>query len=639
MSDELTPLEEQAIDAMLDETLAGAGPPDLSHDILERLRQDPSGVGAIIQLDDRSAAPAQARATSTRNVSVFITVIAALAATFLIAIWLRSADPSLADPSPGLVANDPAPTGLETTTPLPATPQIEIPPSPAPDSPPPRKPPTGIPLIVGTAPPSDQPMPDDKSTELPVSSEPLQAVVLVSQQVGSDLRGYWDAIGINPSSDASTDEIVARLSMALGVELSAESIDDPQLLQTELTQRDVARAIATGWLQQITESGLSRVSEDASNALIDELAVCFQSEQDFDRTLAGWIGGQSSGTSAFYAAVSSGPKHARDDSALIRRIAALTMNVDLRCTRCHDAYIEGNGRQEDFWAFTAFLRRGVTRGRDGQVRIDASHDSGEPFFYELADGRQRIVEPGVSPKWMNTDQPISSVRRWSEALIGSDELARGVVNSLWQLVHGQPLHGRVVDPISAPHNDALDRLEEDLVQDLRRSRFNIARTLALIIASPATRRSVPDALLPETMLVAEESEIKAAKNAVDAFAAAEPPHTDLPRSDRLAQSMRATGAELNTKGNSIVAQIDGKNAAGNTQPDSNNLAADFPGPSKTLPAQWLARIEDETSQVEHLGYLAGMSEVPQGILDAADTMRTANGNPTALTRLWWTLRP
>ena len=176
---------------------------------------------------------------------------------------------------------------------------------------------------------------------------------------------------------------------------------------------------------------------------------------------------------------------------MLRRLAALTMNVDLRCTRCHDSHIELDGRQEDYWSFNAFLRRGVKLGPQGQLTIDATAKSLGPLFYEVSDGRQAIAEPAIPSAWMKipSDQPIGGVGDWAQKLNGSPELARGVVNSLWQLVHGQPLRGRVIDPISAPHNESLDRLEEELVQDLRGSRFDVARTLALIIASPATRRA------------------------------------------------------------------------------------------------------------------------------------------------------
>ena len=105
-----------------------------------------------------------------------------------------------------------------------------------------------------------------------------------------------------------------------------------------------------------------------------------------------------------------------------------------------------------------------------------------------------LAEPEVAAQWLGrSGQPrVVRVGDWTKTLVGSEALARGVVNSLWQMVHGQPLRGRVVDPISAPHNDALDRLEANLVDDLMASRFDVARTLTLVIASPVTRRGIPE---------------------------------------------------------------------------------------------------------------------------------------------------
>jgi hypothetical protein len=236
-------------------------------------------------------------------------------------------------------------------------------------------------------------------------------------------------------------------------------------------------------------------------------------------------------------------------------------------------------------------------------------------------------------------------------------LSRGVVNSLWQLVHGQPLRGRLVDPVTAPQNETLDHLEEYLAEDLIQSRFDVARTLALIITSPATRCGVPEPLRPENALVADESEIREALKAVDAFAAALPPRAAQPMARRLEVAMRAIGAksELKPQGTPIVAQLNPDSLPGGTKPrpkatptkatptkptPTQALSADFPGRADTLPVQWLERIDDEKSQVNHLGYLAGRKELPDGVLQAAELMRDAEvPNELLLHRVWWLLRP
>jgi hypothetical protein len=474
---------------------------------------------------------------------------------------------------------------------------------------------------------------------------PLAAVALVSRQVDSELRSYWNAIGIEPTSGVAASDTAARLSDVLGMELAVDSIDNPEQLQVDFAQPAVARAIAFRWLRQITQRGVVRLDQQARDTLVGDLAGCFRSEREFDHTLASWLDGRNRNASAFYEAVSLGSGRG-DYNAMARRLGSLTMSVDLRCTRCHDSYIEGNGRQQDYWTFAAFLRQGITRG-GGRVTIDETSKSKKPVFYELPDGRQRLAEAVVAMSWMKSeDGPIRSVQDWSQKLIGSPELARGVVNSLWQLVYGQPLRGRVVDPISAPHNEALDRLEEYLAEDLIHSRFDVARTLALIITSPATQCGVPTPLLPENALVADESEIHVAMSAVDAFAAALPPRAERSMGKRLDEAMRAIGASLDSQGRPFMAQLGSAadlpgSVKGNPKTLSPKaLSADFPGRADTLPVQWLARIEDEQSRVEHLGYLAGMNKVPQNVLQAAQLMQDAEvPKELLLHRVWWLLRP
>ena len=636
MNEDLTPIEEQALDALLAETLSESGPPDLSDEILTQLREKPTDVGSII-CDDSPKRRAKSK-PSTKPITVVLSVVATLAASILLAVWFRSdfneasesiaagpAPPNAADPmvAPS-IADDPSPS-IESDEPK----LVESTP---------KAPPRGIPLVMESIAGSDRSTDAANAIERSAAAVPenVEAVALVSARVESELQAYWNAVGIVPSGEATTDEVVKRLAAVLGVDFAPESLSDPQQLQLAISRPEMARAVAQGWLRQITEGGSLRLDEPTRNALTDELAACLQADQGFDRILSGWIGGTSPNAAAFYRSVSP------NKDTLVRRLAALTMNVDLRCTQCHDSYIEGNGLQQDYHAFAAFLSRGVKRGPRGQLTIDPPIKKSNPLFYELPDGRQRVAAPGIASSWMpgRLDRPIEGVRDWARELVGSPELARGVVNSLWQLVHGQPLHGRVVDPISAPHNESLDRLEEELVGDLIDSRFDISRSLALIIASPATRRAVPEPLLPENALLADDADIQAAKDAVNAFAAAMPGHTDLPMQQRLDMAMRAIGSKLGVDGQEIVAQIAPGTNKSNNRGSDRSLAADFPDRGDAYPVQWLTQIKDADGRVEHLAYLAGHSQIPKGVTAVAKATRDAGvSEPVTLHRVWWMMRP
>ena len=394
-------------------------------------------------------------------------------------------------------------------------------------------------------------------------------------------------------------------------------------------------------MNHITGGGLKRLQVEQRKQLIKELAQSLQGGGEFDLVLAGWLNGKSVNAAAFYEATLAGHADSNDEAGMIRRLASITMNVDLRCTRCHDAYIEGKGQQQDYWSFTALLRRGVRRGND-KFEIDPDDDKDAPtVFYETPDGRQRLAEPELPSAWVGRSglPRIQRVSDWTKTLVGSDALARGVVNSLWQLVHGQPLRGRVIDPITAPHNDALDRLEANLVDDLIRSRFDVARMLTLVVAAPVTSRGVPAVLLPENALVADEADTIQAMKTVDAFAAALPPHPSLRRSERVAQVLRSVGASLGADGQPFVAQISENGSQGKKQVNVGNLASDFPQRASSVPVQWLRRLDNHTSQVEHLAYLGGLSRVPKAVSQAAEVTREVEGENTSLHRTWWLVRP
>lgn len=652
-NEELTPIEEQAFDALLDEMLGKSGPPDLSRQILMRLEESadegfvdehPSGVTPIVpSRESRTRTNGESR--SKTPVFTAVALLAALAALFAVAVALQP-DHSL-DES-GIAEQDSISDSTNVDLADASTNRSKRPDGDGNDAARPgredRKPPRGIPMIVETPRQEETQSIADQTTPklIPQTPASLQAAKLVSEQLDTELRGYWNAIGIEPSADATSDEVVARLKATLGVNVSPEVVADAELLQNELVRRQVARTLASRWLEQITDNGIQRIDANSRDGLINELTSSFQSKRPFDKTLASWIDGSSKQALSFYAALAAGPRHANGSQAMSRRLASLTMNVDLRCTRCHDSLIKGDETQQDYWGFAAFLQRGISRDADGQLKIDAPLKKEKQLFYDLPDGRRRVAEPGVASRWMEMDDvgSIEKIGDWSSRLLGSPELARGVVNSLWQLVHGQPLQGRIVDPISAPHNEALDQLEEKLTQDLLVSQFDLARTLSLIISSPATRRAVPEPLKPENAWVSKESDAKSAMNAVDAFAAALPPRVELSMNQRIDESLRAIGAKIDVDGRPFVAQVGDSTQKGSVRPAEKSLSADFPARASELPVQWLKLIEDEQSQVDHLAYLAGMSELPANVHSAVEAMNEAEVDRSLLLhRVWWLVKP
>lgn len=633
--------EERAFNAMLDEAFGGSRPPDLSNQILARFDNSaPDSDSTAKSVHQRKSS--RGNRSRSKRVTVVAASITALAAMVAGVIALQP-DHDITDSVTELVENAERDNGggnepaiadagnnSQTAKPKKRNPK--------------RKPPKGIPMIVQT--------PDSERTD----SELEQGVVpdspavdeieaaelaLVSAQVDTELQGYWKAIGINPTSEATAEQTAARLANALGMKVSVDAVSDVDQLQAELSQSLNAEAIARRWLQQITNQRSGRMDAEVRGQLVSEIASCIQTGSSFDKIVAGWLNGESKNAGAFFSALAAGPRSAGGEHGMARSLAALTLNVDIRCTRCHDSYIEGNGKQSDYWNFFAFLKRGAQKNADGQFEVDLGDNTSDPVFYELSDGRQRVADARLSADWMSESDPegYQRLKEFSKDLEGSPELASGIVNSLWQLVHGQPLQGRVVDPISAPHNEALQRLEAQLTKDLIDSRFNVARTLALIVASPATRRTVPETLLPENLWVANQKDTSAAMNAVDAFAAALPPRVSLPSSQRTDQVLRSIGARIDSTGRDSLAQIGEGGSAGKVK-NGKPLAADFPVKAELLPVQWLELIEDRDSQVNHLGYLAGENKVPTHVQELVEAMEEAGVDSNLLLhRVWWLMKP
>ena len=161
-----------------------------------------------------------------------------------------------------------------------------------------------------------------------------------------------------------TSNSSARLAAVLGTEISLESLNDAEVLRAELIQPAASRYVAERWLGQVTDGGIMRIDAEARGRLVDEIAESFRAQQRLDVVLANWISGDSQHTADWYSAMS-----AAGPDTMVHRLASLSMNVDLRCTRCHDAKIEGSGRQEDYWSFAAFFRREVHRARDGKWTV------------------------------------------------------------------------------------------------------------------------------------------------------------------------------------------------------------------------------------------------------------------------------
>lgn len=494
----------------------------------------------------------------------------------------------------------------------------------------------------------------DRSRDHLLQRPPLP-VKLVSKRIDRDLQNYWNSAGVEPTPNAGVQDVVDRLSTALGVAVPPSVLENHQSVSAWLSDRKVSTAIAETWLQQVTGGGLFNVPPKMQNRLKWGVAHRFRNTSSFDVHLISLLRGNNELSSAFYTAMLAGdhlPNATADatDPDLVANLAALTMNTDVSCTRCHDSMVGHGHGMEDYWGFAAVLSGGLKPS--GAKLERAETESLKAAFYEDKDRKGRMAQPAISPRWIAADaansspaEPqetakLQSISAWSLALRGSRPLAGGIVNSLWKLVHGRPLRGAVAHPMTAPMSDELLKLENDLAEDLIRSGFDINRTLSMILMSPTTRRSVSGSL--RDVWATDHSE--AHRKAV-VFAGSLPVTKPIAMSVKVRQSMLAIGGLRISTGDQLLGQLaqpDSLNAPGARKaavkkPDaSKTLPWDFPDSADAMPVPWLGSVKGLETKIRHLCFLAGHDKVPRAVTRAAGMMEKAGvDEATLLHRVWW----
>lgn len=474
------------------------------------------------------------------------------------------------------------------------------------------------------------------------STKKAVAVTLVAAETAETARDYWKTLGITPTPDAAASEIAVRLKQRLGVDLSAEALADPQRLRNVLAKSSNSKEIAKRWLASTTGKSVSAIARSENANLVNELARGVAGQSQFDVTLTSLIDGSSDHSARWYETLGRG-----GTEGIAKRLASVSMNADLRCVKCHDSRIGRSGTQDDYWSFVALVNN-VFRRTDNRWVV-SSDPKPTPKFFELPDGRQRMAEAKVSDHLLKSSTEIDDFQTWTTTLIGSRALAGSMVDSLWKLVHGRKLKPSPVDAFAPPVDGNLDRLHTQLAQDLEDSQFDVARTLALIISSPMAQRSVPEALRSDAMITTTDKQRSDALELVGAFAAS----VETPRSSRKVRidvAMRRIGGLLSTddKDTLLAQPIDvNRRPIQNRSPSEDRkpvvsftqqLAVDFPGTDSSLPVSWLRSIDDFDQQVQHLVYLSGGYQVSRGIKDAANRLKDAGSEESALSRIWWILR-
>lgn len=658
----LSEADERALDALLLEALAPARQPrDFTAEILLRLDQQ-----AARRPSRDSAAPPE---RSGGVVWAATAAIAALAASLL--VMLLSGDPALppgdvaqqhpAVPSPPESAGG-APADVSSPAPgnaLAARPQAGESTGPAAAT---GKPPRRDPVLLSR----------DRQPELAVAQEqpsiaaPAQPGATDAQVVpplpespggpasfadfNQQFVAYWQSVGVQPAPAIDDQQWQNRIAERFGWQPTEGS--EQEVIQRAFAGRDASRALAERLVEQLVV-GLEP-SAERRQQLVDEATEVILSGGRFDHWLSTWV--------AEDAGVAPTPPAGTHDPILMGDwFASRIVGADVGCAKCHDSPIDSRYAQDDFWGLAALFLP----------------DTGEPLFYELPDGRQRVATPSVPVRWFGPSEAaaspdaaeaLASREELARRMIGSPRVARTLANHLWTIGFGMPLVSATSSPLAPPHDDSLEQALAMLSNRLMSANFDIRAAAQWVIASEPMKRDVPEVLGEQRWQDADEAKLAAASLAQRSFAAAK---VTVPRADRsellaMMQSRSGLIPATLTAPDSLLAQP----LLRSPQPPVQGAA-----PAEILPpaapptnqpqigqgelrdywwSQWLAdrealrggwlnSIGDTDQQLLHAFYAAGYRDVDREQLERVETLLQATAaseqdRAETIAQIYWILQ-
>ena len=564
--------DDAVFETLLAESLGGPRPPDLSVEILRRLDWPAPPV--------HRASPATARRRS--RTGRWVVGLAAIATAASIVLAIRWGDGPAG----------PVPVAVDRTVRSPAQPDVLSHPGPSTSQPvaPARTltPPAVAKVNVGT-----ERAPDLKAE----GHDPGRVATSFDQRVGevrATLVAAWKRNGVTAQPVTEPAEVAGRLRQRLGAEVDPAALASANALNERLSSPGNRHAIA---VRLLGHWGV----DDAGAA--DRLAASL--DGGADEVMADWFkpGGR-------WAAITEAmPEHQR-----VTATAAAALNVDLRCSRCHDGLV-GLPDQADYWSFAAALQNPATG-----------------LFYDRLDGRRQVSGTRVRGDW---------VAPGGESLTGDwidrRRLASGIASAVWEILHGGSLRPSAYDLSSVPPDGLGDRIEAALADDLLASGFDVIRLVAIVATGGAIDRQIPPELLPGGLLIATEDQVREAMHAVDAFAAG-----SVPRPAAADQRITMVRREIDRRDLGLdaavptaLAQIGSGSDSPQTTTDAGDAAvALVQTGGMTAPGWWTALAADQ--RIDHLAYLAGLDRLDRRQRDVLERLQVVSEDPSLfLQQAWW----
>ncbi|EMI46689.1 hypothetical protein [Rhodopirellula sp. SWK7] len=670
---------EDADDAMLDvllsEVVGGQSPPDQSRIIIQRLDDTLVRSGSANPSGTQKTLRPKKTSTSTWPVVVAAVAIVVLAIGTAVGIRFRNGinvaqKPTLPVPGEKSVATASIPDSAPGNSPSDAPEQ-----SPKSDTPSGNLPSRSIELADSS---SDSNSFNTESIGLFERAQKNQGeqtdsppptpreMTLVSNVMSDRLERYWDRVGVQPTGVMPADAVSERLQTRFGIRVPRQAIGNSERMLAALSQSHNIDALSVRVLSAIASRPPESMTSPSDQLMATQVNETLRSGSGFDQLCASWftkrdpsarrqprgggkpIGPQTNGNDQ-RAPTASFNELLRplDEHETLVTTAAVTLNADVRCQRCHDLPQSGGSEsrtlgQHDYWQLAATIAPWIP------IRPNAPAGR----FYDMPDGRQRLAQ--VDP---DAD--------WPDQLLGSRSLAEGLVGAMWKMVHGRPLASSPYDLSGSAADSDLQRIRDELADDLLASDFNLLRTIALMMSDSIVARSTPPAMTPAGVLTASDADWTGAVAAVESFAASPPAlmPTSLSHRMRLVQQSSLPQISGGGSGGSVLAQplgiedsesVNGGNdrRRGTNDPDrsqpnkgepakpSQAVLAGLPmRPTVVMPA-WIGELPDFESRLQHISYLAGLGNTPEAATKLAAQMQDARVEEALiLQRIWWIIRP
>ncbi|HBJ38610.1 MAG TPA: hypothetical protein DDZ51_28445, partial [Planctomycetaceae bacterium] len=206
---------------------------------------------------------------------------------------------------------------------------------------------------------------------------------------------YWKSIGVTPAPAVDETTLANRIADRFGfrpgvgdarganvVGSGANSVGQviQELASKELFSTQLQSQLLAERLVKQLAMGLS-LSDQRQEQLVASAAKVIQSGGRFDQWISDWVASEtipieSPGSSTAKAAT------------MGEWVAGRVIGADVGCARCHDSPIDSRFNQHDFWAVAALFAPAQT----------------ESLFYEMRDGRQRVVSPSAPKRWLGLRQ-------------------------------------------------------------------------------------------------------------------------------------------------------------------------------------------------------------------------------------------